>query len=231
MIAYQPDAINNPRTPEPALNTLSLVDEPLRPETPVPTSLSPSSPLSHLAFSSSAHTTRKLPQPTATASYGEDSDITEIRQKYAGAEEINGSGRPRFWTVDPDPVEWSPITNVKVNLIPLTADAYLHDKAKVHMTHAEPPSHMFSPEQKEVEHDEEREPGVLALHLRRLLPIVVVILLLLGLLGALLSSFYFPGDKTGAYVMPTHKSVQSVSNVSSGGMADRRTFRIHTLDV
>jgi hypothetical protein len=38
--------------------------------------------------------------------------------------------------------------------------------------------------------------------LRKALPIVVVILLLLGLLGALLSSFYFPGDGHGAYSPP-----------------------------
>ena len=157
-----------------------------------------------------------------------------MRRKNAPAEVI-GVGRPQFWTVDPDPVEWSPITNAKVNLIPLTADAYLYNKAQnkavAQVLDAEPAAHVSMSAQKEIEHDEERAPSALAVHLRRLLPVVVVILLLLGLLGALLSSFYFPGDKPGAYLLPTHRSVQSTRSIMSGEMASGRAFRITTLDL
>ncbi|HAE82304.1 MAG TPA: hypothetical protein DCL75_00710, partial [Ktedonobacter sp.] len=105
------------------------------------------------------------------------------------------------------------------------------NKAVEQVLDAEPAAHVSLAAQKEIEHDEERAPSALAVHLRRLLPVVVVILLLLGLLGALLSSFYFPGDKPGAYLLPTHRSVQSTSSIISGEMASGRAFRITTLDL
>lgn len=219
MMPQQPAPVNNPQTPAPALSTSSIVDNP---QTPVPAHLTFSS------FSPSSYALKETLQVTATTSHGGGSEVAEIRRENA-PEEIIGVGRPQFWTVDPDPVEWSPITNAKVNLIPLTADAYLYNKAVAQ--DAEPAAHVSQSAQKEIEHDEERAPSVLAVHLRRLLPVVVVILLLLGLLGALLSSFYFPGDKPGAYLLPTHRSVQSISSIISGEMASGRAFRIPILDL
>ena len=225
MMSQEPTPVNNPQTPAPALSTSLIGDNP---QTPVPAHHTFSS------FSSSTYALKETPQLTATTSHGGGSDVAENRGKNA-PEEINGVGRPQFWTVDPDPVEWSPITNAKVNLIPLTADAYLynkaHNKAVEQVLDAEPAAHVSLAAQKEIEHDEERAPSALAVHLRRLLPVVVVILLLLGLLGALLSSFYFPGDKPGAYLLPTHRSVQSTSSIISGEMASGRAFRITTLDL
>lgn len=205
MVSQHPAPVNNPHTPVPANLAFST-------------------------FSSSSYALKETPQVTAATSHGGGSDAGEIRRKNA-PEEIIGVGRPQFWTVDPDPVEWSPITNAKVNLIPLTADAYLYNKAVAQVSDAEQAARVSLSAQKEIEHDEERAPSALAVHLRRLLPVVVVILLLLGLLGALLSSFYFPEDKPGAYLLPIHRSVQSISSIMSGEKASGRAFRITTLNL
>ncbi len=174
------------------------------PETPVPAHLALSS------FTSSSRTSKEMLLSASIATRGNDTDVTELRKK-SELEELGVAGRPRFWTVDPDPVEWSPVTNVKVHSIPLTADDYLRNKAVMTTPEAQPSSSTFSAPQKDREHDEEGKPGRLAVYLRKLLPIVVVILLLLGLLGALLSSFYFPGDRSGANSVPSHVIGQSIN--------------------
>jgi hypothetical protein len=132
---------------------------------------------------------------------GEDSyevAVKVYRPGYAQAEnrqkDVQGensvAGKPGFWMVDPGPVEWSPISRAKVNLVPLNADAYLSNQSVVIGPEVQSPAPQSA--EKEGEHTEEKAQSVLAERLRKLLPVVVVILLLLGLLGALLSSFYFP---------------------------------------
>src|SRR2546429_9972633 len=130
----------------------------------------------------------ETPQQPSTVTNG-GSENTENRQKDVLGEN-SVAGKPRFWMVDPDPVEWSPITRAKVNLIPLNADAYLSNQSV--MIGPEVQSPAPQPAEKEGEHTEEKAESALAARLRKLLPVAVVILLLLGLLGALLSSFYFP---------------------------------------
>ncbi len=194
-IVSQPSvSLNHPWTPAPYPGAATPA---VYPETPVP---------AHLAFSSFSSSSQMLQEvlpPTSIATNGGDTDKTEIRKKNMLVEQPY-SGKPQFWTVDPDPVEWSPVTNVKVNSIPLTADAYLRNKPVVNAQEALPPPSVSSAVQKELAHDEENTPGRLVVYLRKLLPIIVVILLLLGLLGALLSSFYFPGGKPGALSAPDH---------------------------
>jgi len=182
-----------PLTPLPSLST-SLIGA--DPQTPVP---------AHFALSSSsrARATTRVPSPRYTTPASTEtpqqpstvtnggSENAENRQKDVLGENSVAS-KPRFWTVDPDPVEWSPITRAKVNLIPLNADAYLSNQSVVIGPEVQSPAPAPQSAEKEGEHTEEKAESALAARLRKLLPVVVVILLLLGLLGALLSSFYFP---------------------------------------
>jgi serine/threonine protein kinase len=172
-ISQPTGSMDDPQTPEHFLSASTIA---VAPETPIPT---------HLAYSTYASPA----QPSTMAMNGGDTDRTEVHKKNMIEEPI-GSGKTRFWTVDPDPVEWSPVTNVIVNSIPLTADDYLRNKAAVTAPGAVPPPSALPAEQKKKADDEESTAGPLAVFLHKLLPAVVVILLLLGLLGALLSSFY-----------------------------------------
>lgn len=187
-VSQQFAAVSNPLT---SGTSLMGVD----PQTPVPT---------HLAFSSLSSSSRALKEPlqqSTIATDRDDSDNTEDHQRNVLRENAV-AGKPRFWTLDSDPVEWSPITNVKVHLIPLTADVYLSNKSVVMEPEVQPLSPVPQSAEQEGEHIAGKAPSALAARLRKLLPVIVVILLLLGLLGALLSSFYFPGDKSGAFLMP-----------------------------
>jgi len=217
----QPSApVNNPWTPAPYPGTSTPS---AYPETPVPAQLVFSS------FSSSSETLKEALQSAFFATNGDDTDKTEIRKKNVLVEHTN-SGKPRFWTADPDPVEWSPVTSVRVNSIPLTADDYLRYKPVVKTQEARPPSLVSSAAQKEIAHDEENTLSPMAVCLRKLLPVVVVILLLLGLLGALLSSFYFPGDKPGTHSVPGHGIGRSAhSSVLSSEVNYRSGFSMNIL--
>jgi serine/threonine protein kinase len=178
---FQPSGpMDDPQTPEPFLSASTIA---VAPETPVPAHLA------YSTYSSSSQTLKETAQPTTVAMNGGDTDRTEVHKKNMIEEQI-GAGKTRFWTVDPDPVEWSPVTNTKVNSIPLTADDYLRNKAVVTTLEAVPPPSALPSEQMKKTHNEESTAGPLAVFLHKLLPAVVVILLLLGLLGALLSSFY-----------------------------------------
>lgn len=208
-ISQKSTSVSNPLTPVPSPGTsLMGVD----PQTPVP---------AHLAFSSSSKALKETSQQSTTATNSDGSENTEIRQKDVLGEN-SAAGKPRFWTVDPDPVEWSPITNAKVNSIPLTADAYLSNKSVMMEPEVQSLAPVPQSAGKEGEHNDEKAPSALAAHLKKLLPVVVVILLLLGLLGALLSSFYFPGDKSGAFLMPHQSSEQSAKSVLSGQVVSSR---------
>jgi serine/threonine protein kinase len=91
------------------------------------------------------------------------------------------------------PAEWSPLASATADdspgAVPLTAEEYLRKKSLT-------PSATFeedSPSPTEEEDDEERQHW-----LRKWLPIVIVVLLLLGLLGTLLSAFFYPAGGPGA---------------------------------
>ena len=134
-------------------------------------------------------------------------------------------GRQHFWSAEP--VEWSPIGNLQGNAsprneIPLHASTYLQDKADAKPATGPTPvsSHQQShapgasldvavpmsrntSAKKRQETNEEHQ-SAFALALRKFLPIIVVILLLLGLIGALLSSAFFPAGSSGADIAPLH---------------------------
>ena len=107
----------------------------------------------------------------------------------------------RFWSVDP--VEWSPIGSIQAQDV-TSADAYMSSKPV--MLEAVPaekrarelPAPQTGSSQGAAPNPTPPPPlrgtagNRLNEGLRKALPVVVVILLLLGLAGALLSSFYFP---------------------------------------
>ena len=142
----------------------------------------------------------QTPPPSATASPSSGGK-SNPKMSFLQENTSMGQDKYRFWSVDPDPLEWSPVTNIQVESVPLTADAYLHSKplAPTEL----PPEPQISSSLPQA--NDSRNENKLNEGLRKALPIVVVILLLLGLLGALLSSFYFPSDGHGAYNLPTHR--------------------------
>jgi hypothetical protein len=134
-------------------------------------------------------------------------------------------GRQHFWSAEP--VEWSPIGSAQHNAtlkndVSLHADSYLQDKADAKpvqraaesSSHQRPSAAVASIDgsasvpivmsiASAQEKDEEAE-SAFVLRLRKALPIIVVVLLLLGLLGALLSSVFFPSNGPGADIVPLH---------------------------
>ncbi len=121
----------------------------------------------------------------------------------------------------PFPNEWSPIPNVPDNAVPLTAEDYLRDKPILPVASALPDA-QIAPLLHQVPLPPTKDDLIkvrkgaqdnetLRARMKKALPIVVVILLLLGLLGALLSSFFYPGSGTGTFVLPhtTHPFVES----------------------
>ncbi|HLX40271.1 MAG TPA: hypothetical protein VKR42_07040, partial [Ktedonobacteraceae bacterium] len=165
--------LSNPYTPVPPFHTGTLVEglprtpEPLYPAYRVPVAPSPSQP------PNPPHPPTP-PQPPPPLS---------------GA----------FWSVDP--VEWSPITSTPVNSVAPTASGYLQSKqaAPAPALPASFPVDVVSAisprqggDETSVEENHSTDEKTIGKLLNKMLPVVVVILLLLGLVGALLSSFYFP---------------------------------------
>jgi serine/threonine protein kinase/ABC-type phosphate transport system substrate-binding protein len=117
------------------------------------------------------------------------------------------AGTHIFWSVDP--LEWSPIGNEQVGSVPLTAEEYLQSMpvaprilpldSIAPAPGEEPVSLPVVPEQlkKTIPLSqpvtETKVSKVSAGRRKNLLPALVVVLLLIGLLGALLSSFLYPG--------------------------------------
>ena len=106
-------------------------------------------------------------------------------------------------------------TSCPDDAVPLTAENYLHDKPVLPVASVLAEAQVAPPLQQEslpsAKDDASKESqgskeaqdnGTLRARLQKALPIVVVILLLLGLLGALLSSFFYPGSGTGAFMLP-----------------------------
>jgi hypothetical protein len=134
-------------------------------------------------------------------------DVTEIRRK-SFLEENDEERSSIFWSTDP--LEWSPIGNGGDGSRPLSAVEYLSSKPVV--SEAEPQQVVPAnegPHKKEETLPEngplldvtapvsenEKDEGKFG---KKILPILVVILLLIGLLGALLSSFLFPDPSSNS---------------------------------
>ena len=96
-----------------------------------------------------------------------------------------------FWSVAPDPPEWSPLakeaSDDTSSAVPQTASEYLEQKSVVSETLEPVQTTELVPAPDET--DKRRRTFGALLH--QMLPVVVVILLLLGLAAALLSSFLY----------------------------------------
>ena len=177
-----------PHTPIPVPHSPADYDGPARvhtPHTPLPFMVTPQAlastpvgnkPLKHIALKPMDEPAQVVIPDTEGK---EQKDETAVHNWNFLHERKNESDEALFWSADP--AEWSPIgdiTTTKVQDEPLTAAEYLQSKPLIPM-------------------EDELEPGVnseesaksLNAMLRKWLPLIIVILLLLGLLGALGSAF------------------------------------------
>ncbi|GAC1354529.1 MAG: hypothetical protein NVS4B11_01740 [Ktedonobacteraceae bacterium] len=181
----------NPLTPLPMFLPASVES----PQTPIPqhsaldSSIPAASPQTW-EFSSSLlpppfeeHNGPSEPSPPSIEAM--DPNITEARSQHFLTEGTD-SGEPLFWSVDP--AEWSPIAKETeentTSGIPYTANDYVQSKPLVLAA----PEEMLQGQKRENFHA----------HFKKLLPLLVVLLLLLGLLGAMLSAFFYPTNKPGS---------------------------------
>jgi len=123
----------------------------------------------------------------AVAISKEDSDIT-LARKTNSLKSDEDSGSHIYWSTEP--VEWSPLGEVTADSMPATATEFLRNKA---MPSENVANTLTSPLKSELDKETGSEEKVTDLRLKKLLPILVVILLLIGLIAALLSSFFLPG--------------------------------------
>jgi serine/threonine protein kinase len=186
--ATDSSSVKNPQTPLPPLNPYPMISS--SPQTPVPAYLAlnppppPAPAASELspAVSSVGDTVQQRPSMTSPQHAAPSEDVTEIRRK-SFLQESDEKEASLFWSTDPP--EWSPLTKETPDdtssAVPLAASDYLEQKPVVAET-AEPVPVAEQP-------DTSKKTFAALLH--QMLPIVVVILLLLGLAGALLSSFFY----------------------------------------
>ncbi len=197
-----------PLTPPPLLASLLLSDTKVAPQTPFPdysvvdTVLPAATPQTREYSPSLTHSPFEVSSATVVQhTESPDEPRTEVRVKHFLAEtrepEQHEHAEPLFWSVNPS--EWSPVAKETAEHeptdVPFTANEYLQSKPLV----------LAMPD--EVTQQKQRK--AFGVQLQRLLPWLIVFLLVLGLLGALLSAFFYPieksGASTGAYV---HQIVQ-----------------------
>jgi serine/threonine protein kinase len=192
--------------PAPLFASRSLVTNPTinDPLTPLPPfiALSPllnAAPVSEAPFCTEDGSLLQKPVAFPTEDVS-GSDVTEIRRKNF-LQENDDKDLGQFWLADPQ--EWSPLADplsedALNDGLPLTAGEYLRNKP--FMSEIASVSPLVGDSL--VEQEKTRR-GII----HKWLPIIVVILLVLGLLGALLSSMLFPAEKPdgvpdhiGAYI-------------------------------
>ncbi len=118
-----------------------------------------------------------------------------------------------YWSTDP--VEWSPIGEVSGDSTPATATELLKSKA----TQSEKfPSTTFSPVKIHLDTETRRTEKAANSRSNKLLPILVVILLLIGLIAALLSSFILPNSSHNGNTSKVHLVVEVRSIPASEGI-------------
>ena len=118
----------------------------------------------------------------------DDSDITLARKTYS-LQDHDGIGSHIYWSTEP--VEWSPIGEETGNSMPATASEYLSSKPTPPEISPNMSSSLLKPTLDKETRSVEKVPDS---RLKKLLPILVVILLLIGLIAALLSSFFLPAS-------------------------------------
>jgi serine/threonine protein kinase len=182
------------------------------PHTPLPATVAFTSPPATPSFPQERFTPNPPIQPpvqqasSTSDSTAEDTGATEIRRK-SFLEEDDAEENSIFWSADP--LEWSPIGNEGDGSTPLTAADYLGNKQVVPEVEPQEFIQASEPSQKKEETlpasrqlqevtppvtEKEQGKGKFG---KKLLPILVIILLLIGLIGALLSTFLFPGPSGG----------------------------------
>lgn len=173
----------SPLTPPPSFSLASVES----PETPVP----PHNALD-TSLPASAFLTREFSPLLMSSSFKEgkvssqsgEQSMEEHTKSFL--ENDTGDQRSLLWSVDP--MEWSPLAKEgaedAVADVPFTANDYVQSK----------PLLLASPG----ETKQEQKSATFNARLKKLLPLLVVILLLLGLLGAVLSAFFYPTNRSGA---------------------------------
>ena len=179
---FTPDQIStvigDPQTPVPAYMVQSSSVSPITPAFPI----GQSNPPQHILEPS-------INQISTGGGFSEDrgdSDITLARKTYSLRDD-EGIGSHIYWSTEP--VEWSPIGEETGDSMAATATGYLRNKPT-------PPENFSNTAASPIKPDSGKETRsaekVHDLRLKKLLPILVVILLLIGLVAALLSSFFLP---------------------------------------
>ena len=135
---------------------------------------------------------------TPITSQRDDPDITLARETYALKDTVD-TGSHTSWSTEP--LEWSPIGEETGNAIPATASEYLGSLPTPPGNVANEPSSQLKPGT-----DKETRSAKKDLHsrLNQLLPMLVVILLLIGLIVALLSSFFLPASPSSGNTGKDH---------------------------
>jgi serine/threonine protein kinase len=121
--------------------------------------------------------------------FPEDKDDVDIplARKTNSLKNDEGSGSHIYWSTEP--VEWSPLGEVTTDSMQATASEFLRNKAT-------PPENFTSRSSSSLKTELHKKSGnerkIADVRLKRLLPILIVILLLIGLIAALLSAFFLP---------------------------------------
>ena len=140
----------------------------------------------------------------------DESDITLARKTYS-LQEHEGIGSHIYWSTEP--VEWSPIGEETGNSMAATVSEYLDNKPT-------PPENFTnmssSPLKSALDKEPMSEEKVADSRLKKLLPILVVILLLIGLIAALLSSFFLPAPSSSGNTGKDHLVVEVRSIAAKG---------------
>ena len=168
----------DPETPVPAYIAQSSSTSPITPAFPMGQS-NPSSFIVEPSMNLTS-TVENFPEDK------DDSDIALARKTYSLTDD-EGTRSHMYWSTEP--VEWSPLGEVSGDSMPATATEFLRNKPT--------PSENFTntlsaPLKTELDKETGSEEKITDLRLKKLLPILVVILLLIGLIAALLSSFFLP---------------------------------------
>src|SRR5437667_4536224 len=177
------------------------------PRTPVPVYMTPIAPAFPIGKSNPPPPMFE-PSMNQTSTVGnipedrDDSDITLARKTYS-LQDHGGIGSHIYWSTEP--VEWSPIGEETGNSMPATASEYLSSKPTPPEISPNMSSSLLKPTLDKETRSVEKVPDS---RLKKLLPILVVILLLIGLIAALLSSFFLPASPSSGNTGKDHLVVE-----------------------
>ena len=182
------------QTPVPVYMTQSSTMTPIAPAFPIGKS-NPPPPIFEPSMNQTS-TVGNIPEDR------DDSDITLARKTYS-LQDHDGIGSHIYWSTEP--VEWSPIGEETGNSMPATASEYLSSKPTPPEISPNMSSSLLKPTLDKETRSVEKVPDS---RLKKLLPILVVILLLIGLIAALLSSFFLPASPSSGNTGKDHLVVE-----------------------